>query len=72
MAKHTFTKSGVALLCAVAGGYQEVDLGRNCTVSPICADDASIKDFAESDSGETSLVFSTSKTFGLLNQEFTA
>lgn len=96
MAKHTLTKSGVALLCAVAGGAQAAEVTANIGyMSEYIFRGISQSDSAamggidlkangfylgnwnadvgeglevdiESDSGETSLVFRISKTFGLL------
>lgn len=50
----------------VGYGSQFEPIGLDYKVSVIYSDDTLIKDFEESDSGETSLVFSISKTFGLL------
>jgi hypothetical protein len=47
-------------------GSQFEPIGLDYKVSLIYTDDTAIKDFEESDSGETSFVFSISKTFGLL------
>ena len=47
-------------------GSQFEPIGLDYKISLIYTDDLLIKDFEESDSGETSLVFSISKTFGLL------
>ena len=47
-------------------GSQFEPIGLDYKVSVIYSDDTLIKDFEDSDSGETSLVFSISKTFGLL------
>ena len=47
-------------------GSQFEPIGLDYKVSLIYTDDTSIKDFEDSDSGETSFVFSISKTFGLL------
>ncbi|MEQ1801111.1 MAG: TorF family putative porin [Gammaproteobacteria bacterium] len=47
-------------------GSQFEPIGLDYKVSLIYTDDTAIKDFEESDSGETSFVFSISKSFGLL------
>ena len=50
----------------VGYGSQFEPIGLDYKVSLIHTDDTLIKDFEESESGETTLVFSISKTFGLL------
>jgi Bacterial protein of unknown function (Gcw_chp) len=90
VAKHTLTRSGIALICAVAGGAQAAEVKANIGYTSeyifrgISQSDSSAmeglyglvglfsQDFEESDSGETSPVLTTSKTFGLLKQEFTS
>ena len=48
-------------------GSQFEPIGLDYKFSVIYTDDTLIKDFEESDSGETALMFTISKTFGLLN-----